>query len=146
MIETESSKDPAWLTAVPSQPFASHVSASQYPASGTVPADGVLCIAPRFLFPAVFLGIIAAAYAAAITVKHCSRSIKFFIMGICSLYLIMMTGISFYTVNMYTMEYGMDGVYQSDATYLGKHAIENPRAMFDGLLAQRYINENYSAS
>jgi hypothetical protein len=63
-------------------------------------------------------------------------------MGICGLYLLMMTAISFYTVSMYTMQYGMDGAYLNDDTYLGKHAIDNPRAMFDGLFAQRYINEN----
>ena len=63
-------------------------------------------------------------------------------MGIYSLYLIMMFGISFYAVSMYTMQYGMNGAYQSDATYLGMHTIENPRAMFDGLFAQRYINES----
>jgi hypothetical protein len=94
----------------------------------------------RFLYPAVFLGMIAAAYAAAITVKHSAGPIKFFIAGTCGLYLIMMFNIGFYTVSMHTMQYGMDGVYQSDETYLGKHTIDNPHALLDGLFAQRYIN------
>jgi len=94
----------------------------------------------RFLYPAVLLGMIAAAYAAAMTVKHSAGPIKFFIAGICGLYLIMMFNIGFYTVSMHTMQYGMDGVYQSDETYLGKHTIDNPHALFDGLFAQHYIN------
>jgi len=99
-------------------------------------------IIPRFLYPAVLFGIIAAAYAAALTIKHCAAPIKIFIAGICCLYLFIMFNISFYTTSMHTRQYGKDGVSLSDETYLGKHYIDNPHALFDGLPATQYINSS----
>lgn len=96
----------------------------------------------RFLYPAIVLGLLAASYAAAMAVKQSFRPVKVFLWALIVFYLFMMIGIGFQTVNIRTMQYGMDGINDTDAVYLGRHRIDNPGALFDGLPANQYINHH----
>lgn len=84
----------------------------------------------------------AASCAAALAVKQSFGSVKYFITGLCAFYLFMMIVIGFHTVNMRTMQYGMNGIHDTDELYLGRHRIDNPGALFDGLPAYQYINHH----
>ena len=99
-------------------------------------------IIARFLYPAIVLFLIPAAYAVTMIIRKSLLSVKIVTVCAVAAYVFAYIVIGMYQVNIRTRTQGFDFLNDSDDMHLRRHMIGDESALLDSYPVYAYINEN----